>query len=103
MTDLIFQDERAESEAEKGTMPMLAQGADSDPTTIAEVEAESLREMGRWRRMGILFVLNTVTMIAAFDATSICVILPVSSPYKIYQPLLTWYRPWPDNSMPRSR
>ncbi|GKU02660.1 multidrug transporter [Fusarium langsethiae] len=78
MTDAIVQDQRAESESEgdKGTTPMLAQDADSDPTSIEKAEAESLQEMGRWRRLGIIFVLNTVTMIAAFDATSICVILP---------------------------
>ncbi|KAG8667374.1 hypothetical protein FPOAC2_12537 [Fusarium poae] len=78
MADRIFQDERVESgsEAGKGTMPILAQDADSDPATIEKAEMESVREMSRWRRWGIILVLNTVTMISAFDGTSICVILP---------------------------
>ncbi|QPC72572.1 hypothetical protein HYE68_003324 [Fusarium pseudograminearum] len=74
MADEIIRDER--EEAEKGTMPTITQDADSDPAIIEKAETESLQNMGRWRRMGIIFVLNTVTMISAFDATSICVILP---------------------------
>ncbi|KAF5248553.1 hypothetical protein FAUST_216 [Fusarium austroamericanum] len=78
MADEIIRDEHAEPEsgAEKGAMPTITQDADSDPAIIEKSETESLQDMGRWRRMGIIFVLNTVTMISAFDATSICVILP---------------------------
>lgn len=81
MVNEIIRDERAEPEsgAEKGAMPTITQDADSDPAIIEKAETESLQDMGRWRRIGIIFVLNTVTMISAFDATSICVILPVCS------------------------
>ncbi|RGP63486.1 multidrug transporter [Fusarium longipes] len=75
MANEISTDERTKSETEKGIMPMLAQETDSHPVA-EEVETDSLLAMNRWRRMGIILVLNTVTMIAAFDATSICVILP---------------------------
>ncbi|KAG8360925.1 hypothetical protein FVEN_g1504 [Fusarium venenatum] len=78
MANRTFQGEHVESKSKagKGTMPMLAQDADSDPTTIEKAEIESVREMCCWRRRGIILVLNTVTIISAFDGTSICVILP---------------------------
>jgi len=88
MADGVFSIKREVYETEDGMVPVLVRSPDpdpdpdpdSDPTTLEDVESDMVHQMSRWRRMGILAVLNTVTAIAAFDATCICVILPVSSP-----------------------
>lgn len=86
MTDGVFSIKREVYETEDGMVPVLVRGPDpdpdpdSDPATLEVVESDFVHEMSRWRRVGILAVINTVTAIAAFDATCICVILPVSSP-----------------------
>lgn len=84
MADGVFSIKREVYETEDGMVPVLVRSPDpdpdSDPTTLEDVESDMIHQMSRWRRMGILSVLNIVTAIAAFDATCICVILPVSSP-----------------------
>ncbi|CAG7564903.1 unnamed protein product [Fusarium equiseti] len=78
MADGVFSIKREVYETEDGMVPVLVRGPDpdSDPTTLEDVESDMVHQMSRWRRIGILSVLNTVTAIAAFDATCICVILP---------------------------
>jgi hypothetical protein len=81
MADGVFSIKREVYETEDGMVPVLVRGPDpgSDPTTLEDVESDMVHQMSRWRRIGILSVLNIVTAIAAFDATCICVILPVST------------------------
>ncbi|RFN44719.1 multidrug transporter [Fusarium flagelliforme] len=81
MADGVFSIKREVYETEDGMVPVLVRGPDpdSDPATLEDVESDMVHQMSRWRRLGILAVLNIVTAIAAFDATCICVILPHQS------------------------
>jgi MFS family permease len=46
-------------------------------------------KLSHLRKLSILLVMNTVSLVQAFDATCICVVLPVSYPFPVVEPSLT--------------
>ncbi|SPJ75864.1 related to putative multidrug transporter [Fusarium torulosum] len=64
--------EKVSHEVEDGSRPILPQQTESNP----EFHMGSNTNLNRWRNLGILLVMNTVSFVQAFDATCISVVLP---------------------------
>jgi MFS family permease len=77
--------EKVSHEVEDGSRPILPQQTESNP----ESHTDSNTNLNRWRNLGILLVMNTVSFVQAFDATCISVVLPVSHSMSIKKQSLT--------------
>ncbi|KAM0344332.1 hypothetical protein ACHAPU_007690 [Fusarium lateritium] len=72
MIEQLLQD----SDLEDGSRSSALEQAEPVPVQEMESNTESIADPKRWRNLGILFVMNTVALVQAFDATCISVVLP---------------------------
>jgi hypothetical protein len=61
---------------EEGVAPLASQDQ------VQEQHGDKL-ELSHIRKLSILLVMNTVSLVQSFDATCICVVLPVSYPSQL--------------------
>ncbi|KAF4996731.1 hypothetical protein FGRMN_4294 [Fusarium graminum] len=74
MIEQVLEDFDPEGGSHSSTVQV--QQVESSPGSKMESNTEPITNSNRWRDLGILFVMNTVALVQAFDATCISVVLP---------------------------
>ncbi|KAF5675956.1 major facilitator family transporter [Fusarium heterosporum] len=74
MIEQVLEDFDPEGGSRSSTVQV--QQVESSPGSKMDSNTESVTDSNRWRDLGILFVMNTVALVQAFDATCISVVLP---------------------------